>query len=193
MKQKMSLLLCLSFAACSLFAQKGQSVEKNRRVGVHLTSMDVATPKAWKNNTGAKSLAGFKEQDLGFTASYWQSVYKQVDLSVKASLMFHDYAANDRGVYDDGYNQIGFEVEPAVNINAFDSKQMFNAFTTVGLGFGVYSNKFGAYVPAGLGLSANLKNNTHILLQAQYRFTLTEKSNANALVYSLGIIQSMGK
>ena len=193
MKQKLMLFACMTFTACSLFAQKGESVNKNRRVGVHLTSMDVTTPKAWKDNTGTKSLAGFKEQDLGFTASYWQTIYKQVDLSVKASLMFHDYAANDRGVYDDGYNQVGFEVEPAVNINAFDSKQMFNAFTTVGLGLGYYSNKLGAYVPAGLGLSASFKNTTHILLQAQYRFTLTEKTNANTLVYSLGIIQSMGK
>ncbi len=194
MKQKFTLLLSFLALATFSFAQKSNASSNKRRLaGIHLNSIDVNSPLAWKENTGTKSLAGFKDQDLGFSVSYWQTLAHHVDLSGKATMMFHNYTAIDRNEYSTNYNQIGFEIEPSVNAYAFNDESKYNAFVTAGLGLGMYSGKFGAYVPAGLGLSANFSNNTMFTLQSQYRFTLTSDVMRNNLFYSIGILQNIGK
>ena len=194
MKQKFTLLLSFLALVTFSFAQKSNSSANKRRLaGIHLNSIDVNSPQAWKDNTGTKSLAGFKDQDLGFSVSYWQTLAHHVDLSGKATMMFHNYNAIDRNEYTTKYNQVGFEIEPSVNAYAFNDDSKYNAFVTAGLGLGMYSSKFGAYVPAGLGLSANLSNNTYFTLQSQYRFTLTSDVMRNNLFYSVGILQNIGK
>ena len=191
MKQKFALLLSFLLITVFVFAQK-KSTPK-RYVGIHLNSIDVATPKAWKDNSGTKTLSGLKEQDLGFSLSFWQNVYSHVDASVKATMMFHNYSSIDRNTYTIKNNQVGIEIEPTANIFAFKPESKFNAFVTTGLGVGINSKKVGAYVPAGLGLSANFGNTTSILLQSQYRFTLASSVLNNNLFYSLGITQNFGK
>jgi len=194
MKQKFTLLLSFLALVTFSFAQKSNSSANKRRLaGIHLNSIDVNSPQAWKDNTGTKSLAGFKDQDLGFSVSYWQTLAHHVDLSGKATMMFHNYTAIDRNEYSTNYNQVGFEIEPSVNAYAFNDDSKYNAFVTGGLGLGIYSGKFGAYVPAGLGLSANFSNTTMFTLQSQYRFTLTSDVMRNNLFYSFGILQNIGK
>ena len=193
MKQKLSLFLSFLVLAASAFAQNDKSFDKRRMFGIHFNSMDVNTPQVWKDNSGPKTLAGFKEQDLGFSLSYWQTVAHNVDLSLKTSLMFHNYSSIDRDTYTTNYNQMGAEVEPTVNLFAFNSKSSYNAFATVGAGVGYYSGKFGAYAPAGAGLMANLSNETFIMIQAQYRFTLMKDVLKDNLLYSIGITQNIGE
>jgi len=194
MKQKFTLLLSFLALATFAFAQNGKgSGNKRRLAGIHFNSIDVNSPQVWKDNSGPKSLAGFKEQDLGFSVSYWQTLAHHVDLSGKATMMFHNYTAIDRNQYSTNYNQIGVELEPTVNAYAFKDESKYNAFVTAGLGLGMYSSKFGAYIPAGLGLSYNVGNNTYFTLQSQYRFTLTSDVMRNNLFYSIGILQNLGK
>jgi hypothetical protein len=187
MKQKITLLFSFAVIAFGAVAQHAQGV------GVHLNTLDVNTPMVWKNNSGPKTLTGLSNQDLGFSVSYWRHVYKQVEVSGKVNLMFHDYSAIDRNVYEYNNNQIGVEVEGAANAYAFKESNKYNAFVSAGLGFGSYSKKFGAYVPAGLGLQANFNNETYIKLQSQYRFSLTSSTQSNALFYSIGLVQNIGK
>jgi hypothetical protein len=195
MKQKLTLVLSLLALTTFSFAQKSAKNSENKRrfAGIHLNSLDVATPQSWKDNSGTKSLAGFKNQDLGFSVSYWQTLAHHLDISGKATMMFHNYNAIDRNEYTTKYNQIGFEIEPTVNAYAFNDESKYNAFVTSGLGLGIYSGKFGAYVPAGLGLSLNFSNNTYFMLQSQYRFSLTNDVMKNNLFYSIGICQNLGK
>jgi len=194
MKQKLSFLLSFMALATIAFAQKDNaSCYKRRLLGIHLNSLDVNTPQTWKDNSGPRTLQGLKNQDLGFSVSYWQNLIKQVDLSVKTSLLFHNYSAIDRNQYTTNFNQVGVELEPSVNAYAFKDESMFNAFVTTGLGLGMYSNKFGAYVPAGLGLTANISNTTYFILQSQYRFTLTDATMKNNLFYSFGVAQNISK
>jgi len=46
--------------------------------------MDVNTPKGWKDNSIPKTLNGLREQDLGFSLSYWKLIDTRVDFSAKA-------------------------------------------------------------------------------------------------------------
>ncbi len=192
MKQKLTILLSFMVLATASFAQNNKAANtKTRFVGMHLNAMDVNTPQVWKDKSGPKTLAGLREQDLGFSLSFWQTIASQVDFSAKATIMFHDYSAVDRKSYSSNYNQVGIELEPTVNVSAFKATSMYNAFVTTGLGFGSYSKKFGAYVPAGLGLSATFSNSTRLLVQSQYRFSCTANTLNNNIFYSIGITQKM--
>lgn len=195
MKQKLSfLMLFLAVTITSTMAQNDKSkCEKRRLLGIHLNSMDVTTPQTWKDNSGPRALGKLKNQDLGFSLSYWQTLYHHLDFSTKATMMFHNYSAIDRNEYSTNFNQVGIELEPTVNAYAFKDESLFNAFITVGAGVGSYSKKFGAYVPAGLGLSANLNNNTFIMIQSQYRYSLTSDVMKDNLFYSFGLAQNIGR
>jgi outer membrane protein OmpA-like peptidoglycan-associated protein len=197
MKQKITLFLSFLAVATFAFAQSHKpssctNCTHRELIGIHLDALDVNSPKSWKDGTGTKSLAGLKEQDLGFSFSYWKALCcYNIDWSVKGSILFHNYSAVDRKTYSSSYNQFGMELEPSVNAYLFKRDNMFNAFVTAGLGIGDYSKKFGAYIPAGLGLSANLSNSTYLVIQTQYRSTLTKDVMRDNVFHSFGILQNM--
>ena len=194
MKQKICLFLSILVLANTAFAQKDKTSSNKRSLfAMHLNALDVSTPKSWKDNSGQRNLSGLKEASLGFSLSYWKLIAPRVDFSTKATMMFHNYSSIDRGTYTTNYNQLGLEIEPSLNVKAFTDESLFNAFITTGIGAGVYSSKFGAYVPAGAGLQVNFASNTYIMLQAQYRFTLMKDVLNDNLFYSLGIAQKMGR
>lgn len=194
MKQKFICSLLIMSLAFGAFAQKNNnSFSKRSLFGVHFNALDVKSPQDWKNNGGPKYFTKFRDLDFGFSLSYWKLITPLIDFSTKGTLMFHDYAGIDRGVYSPELNQVGFEVEPSLNFKAFKDDALINPFLTAGLGAGLYSRKFGVYTPAGLGIQANFSNTTYIMLQAQYRFTLTKSVMKDNLFYSLGIVQNMGK
>ena len=178
----------------SAFAQPKKTKSAPQRfIGIHLNAIDLNTPQRWKETGSQKTLGGLKEQDLGFSLSYWQSVYKHVDFSGKATVMFHDYSAIDRGTYSNKTNRLGVELEPSVNAYLYEPGSLLNAFITTGIGVGVYGGEFGAYVPAGLGLSAQFKKRTALMIQSQYRFSLANSVLKDNLFYSIGVSQSMAK
>jgi len=96
MKQKLTLVLSLLALTTFSFAQKNAKNSENKRrfAGIHLNSLDVATPQSWKDNSGTKSLAGFKNQDLGFSVSYWQTLAHHLDISGKATIRSNDLESN---------------------------------------------------------------------------------------------------
>ncbi|MBS1743518.1 MAG: OmpA family protein [Bacteroidetes bacterium] len=187
MKQKIALIFSFVVLATAGFAQK-----KGSLIGAHFNALDVKSPQVFKDNSGPKTLAGLRDQDFGFSISYWRGLTSHLDLSVKASLMFHDYSGIDRNDYNKNRNSAGVELEPALNAFLFNNSYFLNPFITAGLGIGNYSGKFGAYAPAGLGVQANLNNETYIMLQGQYRWTLSKDVLKDNIFYSIGIAQRIG-
>ena len=194
MKQKLTLLLSFMALVGISNAQSFKNIKNIRSlVGIHVNSMDVTTPQAWKDNEGSKTLSGLQNQDLGISFAYYQLISPRVDFSGKATVMFHDYSGADRNVYSNKFTPIGLEFEPSVNIKAFEDNYAYNAFVSAGIGAGIYGAEFGAYVPVGLGLQANFAKTTYMFLQSQYRFTLTKSALKDNLFYSVGIAQRLSK
>jgi hypothetical protein len=137
--------------------------------------------------------------DKGFSLSYWKGIHSKVDVALKANVSFRDYAAIRTGKPKE--TEIGFELEPTLNLRPFDDAALLNPFLTVGAGAGWYSDKIGFYVPAGLGLQVNFNSITYAFVQAQYRWDLTKKDpqygnrkvTGNNLFYSVGLAQNIGK
>lgn len=183
MKQKLKLVLAALVLTTGAFAQNNK---KPALVGIHFNALDFKTPETFKNSNTPRTLAGLRDMDFGLSLSYWKGLTSKIDLSVKLSAAFHDFSAGDRNEPTTS-TEIGAEVEPALNFRLFDDKALLAPFLTAGVGAGYYTGDFGAYAPAGVGLQFNFNSVTYLMLQAQYRFSLTNAAlPKDNLLYSIG-------
>jgi OmpA-OmpF porin, OOP family len=194
MKQKLTLILALSLLATSAFTQKKMSKgdKKGPLLGIHFNMQDFNAPEQIKHPSTGPGYTKLRDLDKGFSISYWKGLTSRLDVALKANASFRNYRAINTGNIDK--NEIGIELEPTLNLRAFPDAALFNPFLTVGIGGGLYTDKFGAYVPAGLGVQVNLKSTTYLFLQGQYRWSLTDKAiGGDNLFYSFGVAQNIAK
>ncbi len=182
MKLKLTLIIALSVLSGFAFAQK-----KGQLVGLHYNMSDFNSPAAVKDASAPKGYTKVKDMNKGLSFSYWRGITSKVDLSVKANAVFRDYSAIYQGVT--GKTEIGLELEPALNARLFPETAKINPFLTAGAGVGLYNNKIGGYIPAGVGLQVNFESVTYLFVQAQYKFTLTKSVLGDNLFYSIGFAQ----
>jgi len=193
MKQKIALVLTLVVFATGVFAQSKDnfaSEKKGRLFGIHFNAIDFKTPETFKNASTEREFSGLKDMDFGFSVSYWQGLTSKIDLALKFNAMLHDYAADRIESTTD--TEAGLELEPTLNIRPIKDNNLLSPFLTVGVGGGYYTGEFGAYVPAGVGIQVNFNSVTYLMLQANYRFTLTKDDLKDHILYSLGIAQNFG-
>jgi OmpA-OmpF porin, OOP family len=196
MKQKLTLILALSLLATSAFSQKskkmGSGDKKGPLFGLHFNMQDFNAPLGIKDPITGKVYSTFKDMTKGFSLSYWKGLTSRLDVAVKLNGSFRDYRAIRTGLTNK--TEFGAELEPTLNFRIFPDKALFNPFLTAGIGGGYYTNKIGAYVPAGAGLQVNFNSLTYMFLQAQYRWDITKKTAVgDNLFYSVGFAQNIGK
>ncbi len=194
MKQKLVLLFSLVLMASGLFAQMADksATKKGTLFGIHFDAVDFKTPVTWKNANTSRDFTGLKNMDFGFSLSYWKGLTNRLDFSTKVNTIIHNYAAEDRNE-NTTTTELGVELEPTLNARAFKDNAFVNPFLTVGIGAGLYTGEFGAYVPTGAGVQFNFNSFTYLMLQAQYRWTLTKDNLKDNLLFSFGIAQNFGK
>jgi len=187
-----SFIIVMMLIASSSFAQVSNysSDKKGELIGFHFNSIDFITPKTWADKNSPRRFAHFADMDYGLSLSYLRGYKPNIDFALKLSGMIHNYA----GDRNQGTNktEFGLEIEPTVNAHALPDNNFFSPFLTAGLGAGLYTGKFGAYVPAGVGDQLNFNSLTYLMLQANYRFSLTQKNLDDHLVYSFGILHNIG-
>ncbi|MBC7937165.1 MAG: OmpA family protein [Rhizobacter sp.] len=189
MKQKLKLVLVALVFTTGAFAQ---SDKKPALVGIHFNALDFVTPETFKNSNSPRKLADLRDMDFGLSLSYWKGLTSKIDLALKANFNLHDYASGDR-MESTNETEYGVELEPTLNFRPFSDKALINPFLTGGIGAGYYTGEFGAYAPAGVGVQVNFNSITYLLIQAQYRWTLTkEQLPKDHLIYSFGIAHNFG-
>jgi OmpA-OmpF porin, OOP family len=197
MKQKLTLLFSFlvvaTLASAQMMDSKFSSAKKGTLVGIHFNALDIKTPVTLKSAAGTRSFSRIQDMDLGFSLSYWRGLTKTIDFSARTGLLFHDYAGDDRGELNQTDKELGIELEPTLNFRPYGDNSLIAPFLTGGVGAGMYSGKFGAYLPAGLGVQLNLRSTSYVIVQAQYRFALTKDIMKDNVFYSLGVAQSIGK
>ncbi|MFT3981287.1 MAG: OmpA family protein [Ferruginibacter sp.] len=187
MKQKFSLFLLLGVLAIGAQAQD----KKPTLVGIHFNALDYKTPETFKNSNTPRRFASLRDMDYGLSLSYWKGLTSHIDLAVKLNGAMHDYSAYDR---NEGTTktELGVELEPTLNFMLMKNKALINPFLTGGVGGGYYTGEWGAYAPAGVGLQFNFSSVTYLMVQANYRFTLTKDVLKDHLFYSLGFAHNFG-
>ncbi len=195
MKQKLTLILALTLLATSAISQKtkkGSGDKKGTLIGLHFNMQDFVAPLGIKNPITGKVYSTFRDMDKGFSLSYWKGIHPKVDFALKLNASFRDYRAIRTGLTQK--TEFGLELEPTINLRPFPDGALMNPFLTVGIGGGYYTDKIGAYVPAGLGLQVNFNSITYMFVQAQYRWDITKKTAVgDNLFYSIGLAQNIGK
>lgn len=198
MKQKLLTVVALIFLATGAFAQKAQkrnlnypSDKKGQLFGLHFNLADFNAPISLQHPGLGVGATPIKDMGKGFSLSYWRGITKKIDFSGRVNAMFYDYAANFQGVT--GKTEIGLEVEPSIHLRPINDDNLWSPFLTLGLGGGLYTNKIGAYIPAGLGLQLNLNGVAYFFGQANYRYSLTPSKVEDQLFYSVGFAQSFGR
>ncbi|MGB4845660.1 MAG: hypothetical protein WBP16_14435, partial [Ferruginibacter sp.] len=194
MKQKLTLILALSLFATSAFSQKNKMRNDDKKgplFGLSFIMTDFNAPNGIKDPSTGKVYSRIKDMDKGFSLSYWRGLTNKIDFSIRANGIFRDYRAIRTGLTQK--TEIGLELEPSIHLRPFTDAAMFNPFLTVGVGGGYYTDKIGAFLPAGLGLQVNFNSTTYLFLQANYRWGLTKDILDEHLFYSFGFAQNIGK
>jgi OmpA-OmpF porin, OOP family len=195
MKQKLTLLLSLLmvgfFATAQMNDSKFSSSKKGTLVGIHFNALDLTTPVTFKTSATTRSFAKITDMDYGFSLSYWKGLTKTIDVSARAGVLFHNYENIDQNLLSNNKQPIGIELEPSLNFRPYGDDALIAPFLTAGIGGGYYAGKFGAYFPAGVGVQLNLRSQTYVFVQSQYRFSLTKNIVKENLFYSLGFAQSV--
>ncbi len=198
MKKKLTLLLSflvvVACASAQMMNSKYSSSKKGNLFGIHITALDVFTPVTLKNNNKFNLNTDLRKMDIGMAISYWKGLTKTIDFSTKAAFSMDDFssAASNRTTTRNE-NQYAVELEPSLNIRPYGDNHLIAPFLSVGIGGGRYSQDYGAYVPAGVGIQVNLKSSTYLLLESKYRFALTKDVLKDAIGYSFGIAQNFSK
>ena len=196
MKQKLTiffLMICVNF---TIMAQRFTSQVKPALFGFHYGFVDYNSP----NEIDSTSLSKvFKKGDIynpvklssAISFSYWKGLNKLIDFSGKANGIFYDYALHNSG--ESFTNEFGAELEGALNFHPVSDAHFFTPFLTAGIGGGYYTNKFGGYVPLGIGFQFNIRSQVYFLLQTQYRISLSKDVFPNNLFHSLGIAVNISR
>ncbi len=193
MKHKLTLLLAAAILLCtSAIAQKNWGpATKGSLFGIHLNLADFNAPSGIKDPLTGKVYSPVKNMAKGLSFSYWKGLTSKIDYSVKLNAMLYDYRLKKYGLSDK--TEIGLELEPTINIRPIKDNAKLAPFLTAGLGGGYYTGHWGAYVPAGVGLQFNWSSVTYLFVQAQYKFTLTDKTLDDNLFYSFGLAENVGR
>lgn len=195
MKQKLTLLMAAAALSTASFAQTRSEASrvKPSLFGIHMNGLDYVTPLTFKDGSTNKTVYGPKRWDWGLGVNYFKGLTPNIDFTTKLSANFHDYAAEDRS--DGAYtgNEVGIELEPALNLRPLADNHLINPYITAGIGGGYYSGEFAAYVPTGVGLQFNFKNTTYLFIQSAYRWSLGKDDLKSHLAYTLGLAANIGR
>ncbi len=191
MKQKLTLVLALICFGTAAFSQDSRSPKKNAAFGIHLNAIDFTTPLTFDDKNSPRRFAELKDMDFGLSLSWWKGLTNKIDFAARFNTMLHGYAA-DRGDFANN-REVGLELEPTLNIRPVNDNALIAPFLTAGVGGGYYTGEWGAYIPAGVGIQVNFKSTTYLMLQANYRWSLTTDVLKDHLVYSFGVLQSLGQ
>jgi OOP family OmpA-OmpF porin len=200
MKQKLTFIIVMICMGFTTTAQKFSSPVKPGLFGFHYSLVDYNSP----NEIDSTSLSSVlkkgdifrpRKQASAFTISYWKGLSRILDFSAKFNGIFYDYTAhNNTNTGGKRYpNELGAELEGALNIHPLSDDHFFQPFLTAGINGGYYTNKFGGNFPLGIGFQFNLNSQIYFLLQTQYRFSLSKDVFPNNLYHSLGIAVNISK
>ena len=189
--------ILLSFLVLGLLINSyGQNDYKKRpSLGIHFVLNDFRTA----SNLRTKGLASIlrtkewhktKNMASGMAVSYTQGFNNHLDFSGVISGSYLNYAVPGRA---STFNtSLLLEGVATLNLKLFSDKYWFNPFLTAGIGGSKYRGYYGAFIPVGVGLQINVFDQAYILMNSQYRMTVTENA-AYHIYHSVGIAAPLFK
>jgi OOP family OmpA-OmpF porin len=175
------IFFCLAFQ--SLKSQP-QPYTKSPAIGIHLAFFDFK---------GADSLRSFgRSMKPGIAIHYQNSFSRRFDYNITLSGSFLDLE-NIKGTNATNDNkQLYLEADYSIKAKLFTGFTRFNPYILAGAGFSEYNNRYGVYMPAGLGCQVNFTRDVFLLINSQYRLPVTSTENRH-FYHSIGIAGTINR
>ena len=191
MKKTLFLLITISIVMPSL----AQNHTKPAFLGVNFFLNDFSAPKTIHSNGLAYVVRNkqlFKPANMtpGLTVSYLDGLSEHVDLNLSLGGSFIDYPLRNTAL--SGNDHLLLEANGEVNIKLLSDKYFFTPYIQVGIGASKYRDLWAAYMPLGVGMQFNFSNDAFLLVNSQYRASVSENSTGH-FYYSVGIAGPIGK
>jgi OOP family OmpA-OmpF porin len=139
------------------------------------------------------SLSDYKNKAV---FSNLKNMYSGLGIGLIKGISTHfDWAVSLNGSFADsvmqkpsysGNKNLLVETDFTVRARMFGKPTRMQPYLQGGLGFSIFSNNYGGYMPLGVGLEINIFRPVYILINSQYRIPLTSTSNHH-FFYSFGI------
>jgi outer membrane protein OmpA-like peptidoglycan-associated protein/sRNA-binding carbon storage regulator CsrA len=192
--KKIILIGSFCISAFSLMAQDNSSI-KPSSLAFHLFYNDFNTAQQIKATSLGDVLkngnwSSFRDMQIGFGANYFKGISKQIDFVATLDGSGSNYLFKDGTT--NGSSKFLLDLNAGVNVKLFDDTKSVVPYVFGGTGFSYYTNKFGVYLPTGLGVQFNLFNEAFITTNMQYRFAATKQVNDH-FYYTVGIGLAIGR
>lgn len=153
------------------------SAQKKPSIALHYSLTDFETVL---NN----DLSKLSAMNGGYGLSYWQGMSRYVDLNASLNYTSSVYTFPVSS-YSTDEKLFTFEANGIYKVLPEDK---YAVTPYLSAGAGMYSNigKIGLYIPVGLGLHINLKNEAFVFAESSYRFAMGSSTN-NSLLFSIGV------
>lgn len=180
------IVYCLMSNVC--LAQK-----KSGTLGLHFFYNDLPTAyqiktTSLKNVLNNNLWTKMHNMQDGLAITYRKGLTKKIDWLGAAEFSYIDYLSQS-GIYN-GSNEFLFATQVTAVAKMFEDKKPVVPYLTAGIGGSVYDGKFGAYIPAGLGIQLNIFSATFLYTDFQYRTALSNQVS-NHFNYSVGIASTL--
>jgi len=187
MKKILLIVGAFSFAS-SLLAQEFPN-KKRPTLVVNFMLNDFKTPTYFQTGSlvsviNKKQFTKFKNMDPGLNITYIDGIYPKLDFVASFGGSFTRYPFKNQPT--PASDRFLMEGDANVNLRLLEDHYVFNPFVSGGVGISYYDAKWGAYLPAGVGVQFKLSSEEIVRVQAQYRVGITEMTS-NHFNYSVGI------
>lgn len=187
MKKIITPLLLLLFFAKYSVAQT--NVIRPKSLSVSFILNDFATPERIRNSSlgtvlREKKVEELKNMGLGFGLTYIQGISTHVDFAATLGGSFATVSLPNKSNNQDRFL---LEADASGNFKMLPEQATINPYLIAGIGASKYGSTYGAFIPVGGGVKANLFNETQFSLQLQYRIPVVTEANNYHFQISFGI------
>ncbi|HTI88938.1 MAG TPA: OmpA family protein [Puia sp.] len=176
------LLFVLSLSLSGLLAQDANYIQQPS-LGLHFVLNSFTyhdTSQAFRNQGRSR---------LGIAINYLQGLTPHTDLNATISGSFLDYPGKDGTTNN---KHLLTEADLALREKLYPAARRFNPFVQGGIGLSRFLSSYGVFLPVGIGTQLNLKGETFLLLNAQYRIPVSS-SQSGHFYFSVGIAGIIGR
>ncbi len=194
MKKILAVLLALSSFVPSVIGQ--DAGKRPSALGVSFFLNDFATADLIRKTSLSSVLSKdqwtkTKNMTPGIAVTYFKGLSKKVEFAGTLAGSYLRYPLPNKVFYSDRFL---LEADASMNFHMLPNNFIIQPYVIGGIGAHMYGkNRFGAFIPAGLGLRLNVFNDAAIFVTNQYRIPVTTETANYHFFYQLGIAGRIGK
>jgi OmpA-OmpF porin, OOP family len=142
---------------------------------------------------GAHKLSSFgRSLKPGLALHFQNNLSRRFDYSITLAGSFLEFPDNKNGSNFGDKKQLLLENDFALRVRVLKSPALFNPYVLTGAGWSQYDNRYGIYVPVGVGIQVNMTQDLFLLVNSQYRVAVTAEQ-PHHFFHSIGIAGAINR